>query len=127
MATSKSIPSAKSATAKAVDEQLESLPTWKRNAIGLLANIVVVGAGLYVGMSIVTLLTNAAFVLTGSAFIAWMIYFVGYMFTWLAALGAGFLVQNMIIEGGAAKIVAAKFDSAKSRASGWFSAIKLGA
>jgi uncharacterized membrane protein len=119
---------------KTVDAQYAALPSWKRSVIALVANVLTVGVGLYVGMSITVVVTNMATALAGLGFIAWMIYFIGYTITWLGSLLAGFLVQNLIIEGGAAKAVSEKFDTAKSRAGAamgragaWFSAIKMGA
>ena len=87
---------------------LRKLNDHKRRIVALVANIVTIGAGLYVGSMITVIVTNMAIALTGSAFLAWMAYFIGSVLTWLASLAAGFLVQNMLLEGGLADKVAGK-------------------
>lgn len=130
--------SRKSTTAKAVEQahgaatiDMEAsffeLPSWQRGLISVIAGAIVAGAGIYVGMTIVTLLTNAALAFTASTFIAWIIYFVGYILTMLGSVLAGLYVQHMVLEGGAAKMVSDKVNGAASRMGAWFSAIKTGA
>jgi hypothetical protein len=91
-----------------LEHAMRLLSANKRRIIALVGNVLTIGAGLYVGMTVTVIMTNAAFVLTGSAFIAWMVYFIGYLLTWAGSVLGGFLVQNMLLEGGAAERVAAK-------------------
>lgn len=104
-----------------------TLPSWQRIAISFVAGCVACAAGMYVGMSITVLVTNAALALTASGFIAWIIYFVGYMLTMVGSVLAGLYVQHMVLEGGVAQAAMNKVSEAGSRMGAWFSAIKLGA
>ena len=72
-------------------------------------------------------LAAAALALTASGFIAWIIYFVGYVLTMMGSVLAGLYVQHMVLEGGAAKAAAEKLSSMKSGVTGWFGAKFSGA
>ena len=117
----------KTATAASVEEQFAGLPSWKKQVIALVGNAVTAGAVYYGGVSLTGMLVGAAVTFTSSAFIAFMIAFIGVFMSIIAALAAGFLVQNLILEGGFAKKVSDRVDGAVSGARSWFGSKFAGA
>lgn len=103
-----------------VEEVNVEMPSWKRNVAALLANILTAAGITAAGVTIFNTLATAAMAVTGSMFIALFIYYAGMTLSILAAMLAGFLVQNMIIEGGVAKLVSAKCEGVLGAARGWF-------
>lgn len=104
----------KSSTASAAAEACgaEQLPSWKRTAIALIANVATTAGVAAAGVAISIALSNMAFYATASVFLALFIYYLGALLSIVLAGMSGFLVQNMIIDGGAAKAVSDRVNGA---------------
>lgn len=84
----------------AAQAQLESeFRTTKIELIGLLAGLATSGALGYAGTQAITYLSVGAAVMTGSAFLAFMIWFVGFAMVAIGAIMAGARVQRLIVDG----------------------------
>ena len=97
-----------------------NLPTGRRVVVALLAGIVAAGCVTYVGTSLVGYLVVGAAVLTGSAFLTFMIAFIGYAIAIIASVLVGGKVQDFVLSG--------KIDKCGGKAcafvAGWFTSAK---
>lgn len=93
------------------------LPSGKRIIVALAANLVLTGTLGYLGIALTSYLVVGASVLTGSAFLVFMVAFIGYAITLIASMMAGSKLQSAILDGSLER----GFASARSKVSGWFS------
>lgn len=94
---------------------VEIISQSKRDIIAFVANLFVAGTTMYVGAMVTETLTIAAVMLTGSAFVAFMIAFIGFSLSIMASVAAGAFVAKYIANGTALEDMARckKFLSAK--------------
>lgn len=128
-----SIPEAQRAEAKPAAfsreafEQMISgfeLPSGKRIIVSMLAGIVLAGGLTYLGINLVVMATVGAAMLTGSAFISFMVMFIGYALTIIAAAVLGGKFQAYVLSAGIdrdAKRVWNWLGAKTDAVGGWFS------
>lgn len=95
---------------KAILDQFE-LPSPQRVVISLISSLFVTGASIYVGIGVSTVLATAAMAFTASAFLTFMIFFIGYMLALIGGVLLGSKVQEYILT--------AKLDADVHRAKDW--------
>jgi ABC-type spermidine/putrescine transport system permease subunit II len=93
------------------------IPTGRRMIIGLVAQLLTTGLGIYAGMQLSAYLMVGAAVLTGSAFLTWMVGFLVLGIAIVAAIVAGGKAQSYILSGG----VDRTFEASKNWVTGLFS------
>ena len=76
-----------------------NLPSDKRSVIAFVAGLIAGASTLYSGLSVVAYLAVGAAVLTGSAFLVFLISFVGYAVMLLASIIACGKLQSFILSG----------------------------
>ena len=76
------------------------IPSGKRVIVSLIAGLVVAACTAYVGISLVAYLTVGAMLLSGSAFLTFIVSFLGYVLTLLLSLYSFGKVQAFILTGG---------------------------
>lgn len=96
------------------------LPSGKRVIVSLVAAVVIAGCASYLGMSLVSYLVVGAALLTGSAFITFMVAFLGYALTIIASMVIGGKVQAFILSGDIDRC----YQNVSNRVSGWFGSAK---
>jgi len=72
---------------------------FKFQIASFIANLFVAGTLCYVGMNVVTWLIVGATMLTGSAFLAFMIAFIGYAIVFIGSMAVGSYVAKYIAQG----------------------------
>lgn len=98
----------------AAAQQLEAeFGVAKVELIGLLCGLATSGALGYAGIQAITYLSVGAAVMTGSAFLSFMIWFIGFAVVAIGAILAGARVQRLIVDG--------TIDRKLSAARGWVS------
>jgi len=100
-------------------EQFE-LPSGKRVLISFIVGILAGGVTAYLGATLTMYLTVGAALLTGSAFIAFMVMFIGYALSILATAALAGKVQSFILSGDIDRC----YQKVSSRVVGWFGASK---
>ena len=75
------------------------LPTPRRAMVAFVANLLVAGTTMYFGANLTVYLALGAAVLTGSAFLVFMISFIGYVLAILGGIMLGGRVQTFILDG----------------------------
>jgi hypothetical protein len=93
-----------------------ALPSGKRVIISLVAGVVLAGVAGFLGAQLVTMMTVYAATLTTSAFLLFMIQFVGYALALIGATFIGGKLQAAILDGG----IDRGFNKAKSYVGGLF-------
>lgn len=96
------------------------LPSAKRGIIALVAMLLISGGVTYLGMQLTAYMALGAAVLTGSAFITFMVLFIGYALSILVATILGGKMQTFILDGS----IDRTYESAKTRVTGWFGKAK---
>ena len=96
------------------------IPTGRRLIVSFIANLLLSGTTMYLGFSLTMYLAVGAALLTGSAFLVFMVSFIGYTLAILAGIVAGGKLQAYILTGG----IDASYESAKTKVSGWFGKAK---
>ena len=76
------------------------LPSGKRVIISLVAGVVLAGVAGFLGAQLVTMMVGYAATLTTSAFFLFMVQFIGYALTFIAAAMLGGKLQAVILDGG---------------------------
>lgn len=82
-------------------------PAWVSTTVSLVAGLLVAGSSYYAGMTLVNMLMGYAFAVTASAFLVFIIYFLGLIVTLLLSIYAGAQAQQWIVNGGPKAIIAA--------------------
>lgn len=105
-----------------IDDILSSfgLPSRQRAIIAFVANLLVSGTSIYLGMQLTAYMALGAAVLTGSAFLTFMVLFIGYTISIFAGVILGGKVQAFILDGS----IDRTYESAKTKVTGWFGKAK---
>ncbi len=96
----------------------KDLPSWKRILCAAITSIAVGTAAGYVGITIAGYLTVGAALMTGSMFLAWAIYILGYIVSMYMSYRFSSWSYNNVVD----KTVDAKFFAARDWVTGLFSA-----
>jgi hypothetical protein len=73
----------------------EGLPSWKRQLTSFMLGLIGYGAVWYLGLKLVDILLVATVATTGPGFIAFMVLFIGFVLSLIAAAWAGYAVYNV--------------------------------
>lgn len=98
----------------------------QRSVLSWIGAILTYGATYYVGMSVTLWLANLALVFTGSVFLTFMIWFVGYVVSvvmaFYASLQAKVAIKNFSAEG-----MIESMNAAPGKIAGWFGRVRTAA
>jgi hypothetical protein len=98
----------------AVDEYFvgEGLPSWKRQVTSFMLGLIGYGTVWYLGLKLVDILVVSTVVTTGPGFIAFMVLFIGFVLSLIAAAWTGYAVYNAAMAWEPKRLV--------QRCGGWF-------
>ena len=105
----------------------EGLPSWKRQITSFMLGIISYGTVWYIGLKLTDILLAATVITTGPGFLAFMVLFIGFVLSLVAAAWAGYGIYNMAMAFEPSRIknwfkrepdVAGEIDGVKYR--GWF-------
>ena len=72
----------------------EGLPTWGRQLTSFMLGVIGYGTVLYLGLKLVDILLAATVITVGPGFIAFMVLFIGFVLSLIAAAWTGYAVYN---------------------------------
>lgn len=102
------------------DEMGIVVPTGTRVIISLVAGLFVGGASIYMGAQVAAYLTLGAMLLTGSAFISFVMYFIAMGLAIAASFVLGGKMQSFVLSGD----IDRTYEKCKSRVLGFFATAK---
>lgn len=92
----------------------------KRELIATVVGLLATGTCTYFGATLAASLSIAALVMTGSAFLSFMVYFIGVTVAIFAAIKAGARLQRVIVDGSLDSKVNAAQQYVVAKTSGWY-------
>ena len=98
----------------------EELGKSKRELMGMVAMLAVSGALGYATTHVVTWLMLATLLMTGSAFLSFMIWFMGMILGLMAAVTIGARVQRIIVDGSLDRTISQASSAAVAKTSVWY-------
>lgn len=80
----------------AADEHFasEGMPSWKRQVTSFMLGLIGYGTVWYLGLKLTDILLTATVITTGPGFIAFMVLFIGFVLSLIAAAWTGYAVYN---------------------------------
>lgn len=101
------------------------LPSTKRVIVAFAANLLLAGGVTYLGLQLTSFLIVGAMALTGSAFLMFMVGFIGYAVSLIVGIMAGSKLQAVILDGSLERGFSAVRSNVINRVSGWFNKTEI--